>query len=172
MRALLLAFALLVPFAAAGDKKISFDGNEYFLTWVDVTGDNITNEYLIKGATLEKWDTLLAVRLFKGKEIKEILPKYMEVIKPLIAAKPDILTRKGVPVSEDVTLVLFLLSPDKAYYEYNLHRFVRDANGVKSYQFAQRLPFKEKIDVSEVINSQAKRLEKLNKLNVSVFEKM
>jgi hypothetical protein len=171
---MLLVIAILVPLTAVGDEKIVFDENEYFLSWVDVKGNNVTNEYLIKGTTLEKWDTLLAVRLFKGKEIeiKEVLSQYMEQIKPLLAVKPDILKKEGTPVSEDVTLVLFLLSPDKTYYEYNLHRFVRDPSGVKSYQFAQRLPFKEKLDVSKVMTNQAKRIEQLGKLNVSVLEKM
>ena len=149
---------------------VRFDDKKFKLSWIDVSRNIITNEYLIEGETLTKWSSMFASRLFKqAREIKEVFPKYMEQIKPLIAVKP-VFYKDYMIESENIVLEVFLMGSDKSYYEYNLHIFIEAEDGVRAYQYAQKLPFQSSLDVSNVVKSRDSRLIQLRAININFYE--
>jgi hypothetical protein len=152
------------------NKFVKFDDKNYKLSWIDVSRNIITNEYLIEGETLTKWSSMFTSRLFKeAREIKEVFPKYMEQIKPLIAVKPVFYKDYKIE-SENIVLEVFLIASDKSYYEYNLHIFIEAEDGVRAYQYAQKLPFQTFLDVSNVVKLRASRLIQLRAININFYE--
>ncbi len=151
-------------------RTITFDGVTYVLASVDVSRATITNEYVPEGQSLKNWTTLLGVRRFAAaRELNDVLPKYLGVIKPVLVGKPEFLKRRDVDASQEVMLVALLVAPDKSYHEYNLHRFFRTADGVTAYQFAQRIPRTGSASaIDPVIKRQAQRIRLLYDVSLPV----
>ncbi len=155
---------------AEGKPVIIFADKEYQLAFVDTTSNTSTNEYVPVGQTVKQWNTLIAVRLFKGvQHMDRVIPAYLESIKPLLAVKPEIFERSGTDGTSDITLVLFLLAPDKTYFEYNLHRFVKTAEGIKAYQYARKLPFQKQLDVSGILKEQPQLMDMLGACDIPLY---
>ncbi|PID77650.1 MAG: hypothetical protein CSB24_00460 [Deltaproteobacteria bacterium] len=152
-------------------ESVSFDGKTYHLSWINVDGSNITNEYLIKGYNLENWQSMIASRIYmQARNLKEVLPVYVKSIKPYMANKPEFYKSEHIK-SPHVIIEAFLLAPDKSYYEYNLHLFKETPKGVVAYQFAEKLPFKKELDVTDIVKSRGNRLDLLSKMELEFFKK-
>lgn len=154
----------------AGHVAVTYDGARYELAFVDLKGKTATNEYVPEGESLSHWTTLIGVRRFgSATEIKDVLPTYVASVKPMLATPMEVLGRKGIGATQDVMVVLLLTSPDKSYYEYNLHRFIKTSEGVVAYQFAQRIPrVGGHADFTPIIARQAERIKELNDMNIAV----
>ena len=161
----------VVPGGTSGVPHITFEGHEYRLAYADVKGQTVTNEYLIDGESLSAWKTLIGVRHFReSKEVKDVLPPYLKQMQPHFAIKAEVVQKKDSSFPMDVALIMWLIAPDKSYYEYNLHRFVQTPNGVMAYQFAERLPFSARLDVSATMKMQSARLAELFGLSAVTYE--
>jgi hypothetical protein len=154
----------------ADAKTITFDGVKYVLASVNISRATTTNEYVPEGQSLTDWTTLIGVRRFAAaRELKDVLPTYLGVIKPVLVGKPEFLKRKNVDASEEVMLVALLLAPDKTYHEYNLHRFFKTADGVTAYQFAQRIPGRGGASaIDPIVKRQAERIRLLYDVTLPV----
>lgn len=177
MKKLLLMLALLVvsPVGHSADegKTVAFDGQTYTLGWVDNSGRTITNEYYLPGETPEHWTRMIGVRHFSGvQKLKDAVNTWMTMVKPLVAMKPEAYGADSSAGGKGVTLVVWLLAPDRAYYEYDMMRFVETSNGVMSYQFAEKLPFAEKLDATATMLPLDARLGELKALSSSAQTEM
>ncbi len=166
MKKLLFLLALLVvsPVSRSADegKTITFDRESYTLGWVDASNGTTTNEFYLPGEKPEDWTRMIGIRHFSGaRQLKDAVNPWMAMVKPLIAAKPDAYEGNSKTGGKGVIIVVWLLSPDKKYYEYDMMRFVETPDGVMSYQFAEKLPFAKKLDVSATMKSLDERLDEL-----------
>lgn len=158
--------------AETPERSLTFQGTTYVLSSVNVTGQTITDEYVPTGDTLENWTTLIGVRQFRSAhELKDVLPKYFAMIKPVLYTKAEILKKDNVEVTDEVTLLLWLKDPNNSYLEYDLHRFIRTPNGVIAYQFAQRIPYEKRTNVTAIMTKQASRIQELNDASFPVYDK-
>ncbi len=75
-------------------------------------------------------------------------------------------------VRHDIVIEMFLGAPGRPYVEYNLHRFVDEEGtpGVKAYQFAQRLPLTDDLDLSETQRHLETRLNQLKAFKVKLLK--
>jgi hypothetical protein len=73
---------------------------------------------------------------------------------------------------DDLVIEMFLGAPGRPYVEYNLHRFVVEEGtpGVKAYQFAQRIPLTEDLDLSETQKHLEARLNQLKAFKVKLLK--
>ncbi len=151
--------------------SVTFEGVSYFLAWRDISDEgNITVEYLKPGETLENWTTLIGVRQWPSVEsLSDIVPPYLEERKPLFVARSEIYFPEDR--KNDIVIEMFLGAPHLPYVEYNLHRFVMEEGtpGVKAYQFAQRIPLTEDLDLSETQKHLETRLNQLKAFKVTLL---
>lgn len=145
MRSLLLVSALLVlpTFATAEDKQkpqLRFEGQTYELAFAEGNQFEAINEYIPPGETLEKWNTLIAVRSYAGRR------DYKELAGGLVKAlnKKNPLARAAIHSSVDGkrTMVDFITwDLDQHITEFNvfLYQLGPDGNSVLAQQFAQRV---------------------------------
>lgn len=171
---LTLIFILTGMSFAAGSSlpSITFEGTSYYLAWRDISDEgNITVEYLKPSESLENWTTLIGVRQWPSVEsLSDIVPPYLEERKPLFVARSEIYfpdDRK-----DDLVIEMFLGAPNLPYVEYNLHRFVVEEGtpGVKAYQFAQRIPLTDDLDLSETQKHLETRLNQLKAFKVKLLK--
>ncbi len=175
-----LCMVLLVSLANAGDpahtpKGVTthFIGVDYHLAWVDAGEGNraITNEYLAEGATLEDWETMVAVRKWPNlTEVKQVSGPYLSQINASFVRKAEVYSPPPGTVGTDFVLKCYLAPPDKSYLEYNLIRFGIEPGekGVKSYQFAVRGPYSLENAIEFNSARLGERLDALTKLRLSV----
>jgi hypothetical protein len=173
LTAVMLVFLLTKVAVAAGPATppLTFEGTKYHLAWTDVSEEgNLTNEYLTPGETLENWTTLIGVRQWPSVEsLSDIVPPYLEERKPLFVARSEIYFPEDR--KNDIVIEMFLGAPHLPYVEYNLHRFVMEEGtpGVKAYQFAQRIPLTEDLDLSETQKHLETRLNQLKAFKVTLL---
>ncbi len=71
---------------------IKFNDKDYCEVWTNTDSGVHTVELLAEGQSLESWSTMITVRKYQGKTtLKEVLPDYVNRVKPMFALKPDIL---------------------------------------------------------------------------------
>ena len=139
--------------------SIVFDGETYTLGWINASSSNTTNEFYLPGESPNSWTRMIGVRHFSGaRKLKDAVNPWLAMVKPLIAAKPDFYRADASAGEDGLVVVAWLLAPDKQYYEYDMMRFVETPDGVMSYQFAEKLPFAIKLDVTPTMESLDKRL--------------
>lgn len=162
--------------ATAQDRVLQFGGIEYRLAFVDVAkGGEITNEYVPPGETLKNWTTLLAVRSWpKRSDALQTANAWIDFVRRHTFKQAETFQQtKSGPVT-DVIVEVWLLAPDTSYLEPNLHRFVieADTEGVKAYQFAERLPMNPKYggDITKFWNQRRARFDELAELRAPIFE--
>lgn len=131
--------------ADSGAADGEFVVTKYDLAFVNVApGGEITNEYVPEGETLEKWTTLIGVRVWpKAEELGEIVGPYIRALEPVMVRESAAYETPGSEPGTDVVFELYLAPADRSYLEYNLIRFTQEdgTDGVKSYQFAIKGPF-------------------------------
>ena len=155
---------------AINNETVTFEENIYTLSWIDSRSNTITNEYLLPGENLNNWSSMIASRHFESvNELKQVLPHYMEKMKPLIASKPGFFKDNTIK-SNHIIIELFLMAPDKSHYEYNLHLFFESPDGVKAYQYAEKIPLADKVDVSKQIKSRGTRMRILATMNLQHYK--
>jgi hypothetical protein len=162
-----------IGFAAGSSlPSVTFEGTSYYLAWRDISDEkNITIEYLKPGETLENWTTLIGVRQWPSVEsLSDIVPSYLEQMKPLFVARSEIYFPEDR--KDDIVIEMFLGTPGRPYVEYNLHRFVVEEGtpGVKAYQFAQRIPLTDDLDLSETQKHLETRLNQLKAFKVKLLK--
>jgi len=145
MRTTFLAIVLISVCSAlhANDQTVRFDGIKYQLAYVEVGADGtVTNEYVPKGESIDKWTTLLAVRYWpKVKKPEDAALAWLRMIQPLLTKDVETFKNKGSKDGNDLILEAWLNPPDHSYIEINLHRFLAEegVEGVKAYQYAQKV---------------------------------
>lgn len=168
---LIFLFAGVTIAADSVAPSLTFQGEKYHLAWKDVSKEgNITNEYLKKGETLEKWTTLIGVRHWPAaEELSDVVAPYVVSMQPYYVTNAEIYTSQDA--KDDIVIEMFLGAPGRPYVEYNLHRFVieKGAPGVKAYQFAQRIPLTEDLDLSETQKHLEPRLNQLKAFTVKLL---
>ncbi|CAG0946904.1 hypothetical protein [Geobacter sp.] len=170
--AITLVFLFTGATIAAGPAapSLTFEGTKYYLAWKDVSAEgNLTNEYLKKGETLEEWTTLIGVRHWPAaEELSDVVAPYVESMRPYYVSNAEIYTSQEA--KDDIVIEMFLGAPGRPYVEYNLHRFVieKGTPGVKAYQFAQRIPLTEDLDLSETQKFLETRLNQLKAFKVTL----
>lgn len=147
---------------------IKFNDKDYCEVWTNTDGDVHTVELLAGGQSLESWSTMITVRKYQGKKaLKEVLPGYVNSVKPLFAMKPDILQSDKSKAKEEVYFRMLLLAPDKSHYEYVINRFYRDDDeSVKSIFYSHRIPFAEQVNFNEIMENRDNWLEQLQSQNI------
>lgn len=165
---------LLAGLAVAADPvapSLTFEGEKYHFAWKDVSKEgNITNEYLKKGETLEEWTTMIGVRNWPAAgELSDVVAPYVESMQQYYVTNAEIYTPQDA--KDDIIIEMFLGAPNVPYVEYNLHRFVieKGTPGVKAYQFAQRIPLTEDLDLSETRTHLETRLNQLKTFKVTLL---
>lgn len=149
---------------------VSFIGDKYCKVWKNEKGDIETIEYLRKGQTLKSWDKMITVKKYSDKSaLKLVLPGYVKSVNSMFAIKPEILTANDSIHDEEVYLLMLLLAPDKSHYEYVVNRFYRDKNTVKSIFYSHKIPFKEKVNFTEVEKKKYTWLEQLRSNKIDNF---
>ncbi|NNC98421.1 MAG: hypothetical protein HKN88_10170 [Gammaproteobacteria bacterium] len=161
-----ILFVIFANTAFASD-CISFGESEFCQVWESDKNDVKTSEYLPNGQSLEAWKNMITVRKYSNKtKLKEVLPNYVNSVKPMFALAPEILQNEDTSYPEDVYLLLTLLAPDKSRYEYVINRFYSDGNDVYSIFYSHKLPFAKEIDFTEVMENKYKWLELLRSIEI------
>ncbi len=173
MHPLLLAWLFLFSTAAAaGTPIVGFDQDSYALAWANVKDNVISNEYVRAGETVDHWERMLTFKEYTGAQhIKDVLPGYMASVKPLLAQKAKVFEKEDSRHTEEITVVLALLAPDKSHYEYVVHRLVADAKRpVRSMIFSLRIPYSESLDLSQIEKNKNKWMTGLEEVNPELYK--
>jgi hypothetical protein len=168
MKRMLIPIFFIFPQLAVASNCIKFDEKEYCEVWKNKDGEMQTVEFLIDGQTVNAWTTMMTVREYDGKTaLKEVLPDYVNSVKPMFALKPDFLQKDNSKSKEEVFLRMLLLAPDKSHYEYVVNRFYRDdEKSVKSIFYSHRIPFAKEVNFNEIMENRDNWLEQLQLLSV------
>lgn len=150
---------------------IKFGGKDYCEVWNKKDSDVLTVEFLSEEQSLASWSTMITVREYQGKSaLKEVLPGYVNSVKPMFAMKPDVLQSNTSTAKEEVYFCMLLLAPDKSHYEYVVNRFYRDNDtSVKSVFYSHRIPFSEQVNFNEVMDNRADWLKQLQDKKVEEY---
>lgn len=168
MKRIFVTTLLLLSHTAFASNCINFDEKEYCEVWSNEDNGIHTVELLNKGQSLESWSTMITLRKYSGKSaLKEVLPGYVNSVKPMFAMKPDILAPDNTSNKEEVYLRMLLLAPDNSHYEYVINRFYRDNDdSVKSIFYSHRIPFAQEVNFNEVMENRNNWLEQLQKQSI------
>lgn len=152
---------------------VEFDKQEYCLKWSSADGST-TNEYLRADETIDAWTRMITFKTYAGtKELKDVLPGYMQAVRPLLALKPEFLGPKVKKHKDEMILLLLLLAPDKSHYEYVVHRVYTDKGGpVKSAIFSLRIPFSHEVSFNEVMNNRGAWIKELGRLDLPAISRI
>jgi hypothetical protein len=155
------------------DADGEFVVTKYDLAFVNVApGGEITNEYVPEGETLERWTTLIGVRVWpKAEELGEIVGPYVRALEPVMVREASAYETPGSEPGTDVVFELYLAPADRSYLEYNLIRFTQEegTDGVKSYQFAIKGAFDLDAAVKEHSSRLESRLEVIGGLELEAY---
>lgn len=169
---LIFFFTSLAVAAGPAVPSLTFEGEKYHLAWTDVSKEgNLTNEYLKKGETLEEWTTMIGVRHWPAAgDLSDVVAPYVKSMQPYYVTNAEIYTSQDA--KDDIVIEMFLGTPGRPYVEYNLHRFVVEEGtpGVKAYQFAQRIPLTDDLDLSETQKHLETRLNQLKAFKVKLLK--
>jgi hypothetical protein len=145
MRSLVLLGALLVlsTVALAEETKkpqLQFQGQTFELAFAQANQFEALNEYIPSGETLEKWNTMLAVRSYAGRRDYQKLAG--GIVKALKEKNP--LARAALHTSVDgkrsmVDFVTWDLDQEITELNVFIYHLGPDGNSVLSHQFAQRV---------------------------------
>jgi hypothetical protein len=162
-------FAILVSGSAMG-QTLSLDGDEYSPVWSNTDNHLISVEFLRSGETVDDWQQMITAKEFSDvSELKEVLPGYMNRVKPYLALKPEFLHPGASVHKEDVVLVLTLLYPDKSNYEFVIARFYADdGQPVKATIFSHRIKFAPLVSFEEVHNKMSDWIAWAGKTDITV----
>lgn len=160
----------------AESKTLDFGGRKYWLASAEPGKDgSLTNEYVPVGETLENWTMLVAVRHWpKAGKVGDAATPWLKMVQPLLTQKVGVFKADSAKDAEDILMEAWLSAPDRSYIEINLHRFVKEkgAEGVKAYQFAQKVPMKDgKGDPSSFVNQRTARFNEVAKLKLPLHRK-
>ena len=166
--------ALLSSAALAGAPCLTFDAQEYCLSWASVDGATTSNEYLRSGETVDAWVRMVTVKDYAGtKELKDFIPGYMDSVRPYMAMKADVFGPNEKKHKDELLLLLLLLAPDKSHYEYVIHRVYVDEEGpVRSVIFSLRIPFAKQVSFNEVMKSRDGWMKELSGLEPQALTKL
>jgi len=167
MKKIITLLSILITKTALAATPLVFDGDTYHQVREDVNDTLQTTEYLRTGESIDKWTKMLTVRQYpEASKIKQVFGIYLKSVIPMLALKPDIYGKKSSH-KKDVIAVMLLLSPDKSYYEYIIHRFISDDSySVTSFFFSYKIPFKEELDASFIIENKNKWMIAISNLDV------
>ncbi len=155
---------------AIASECVKFSENEYCKVWEKSDGDIKTIEFLRKDQSLESWNKMITVKHYSDKSaLKQVLPSYVKSVKSMFALKPEVLAPDESVHDEEIYLRLLLLAPDKSHYEYVVNRFYRNDSEVKSIFYSHKIPFSEKVDFTEVMESKNSWLEQLKTKQMDSF---
>lgn len=145
MRAKILAAALLffplVAIAAEPAKsRLQFQGQTFELAFAQANQSQAINEYVPQGETLERWNTMLAVRTFAGRRDYQLMAG--NLVKALNQQNP--LARAALHSSADgkrtmVDFVTWDLNAQITEFNVFLYQLGPDGNSVVSQQYAERV---------------------------------
>lgn len=143
MRAFTLAALFVCPlFALAAEPapQLQFRGQTFELAFAQASEVAAINEYVPQGETLERWNTLLAVRTFAGR--RDFQPMAGNLVKTLQQQNP--LARFAIFTSEDgrrtmVDFVTWDLNAEITEFNVFLYQLGPDGNSVVSQQYAERV---------------------------------
>lgn len=122
---------------------LKFDGELYHLAQVDVTKERvITNEYLKKDETLSKWTAKLVVNYWPNAKFGDVAGRWLDQTGPMLTKKVEAYRPEKSTSPDDIVLEAHLRTPDPAFCESKLMRFISDIGspGVSGYQFVERTP--------------------------------
>ncbi|MCE2573907.1 hypothetical protein [Motilimonas eburnea] len=168
MKRMLTLAIVLFSQSLLASNCIKFNDKDFCEVWNNKDDGVHTVELLAEGQSLESWSTMITVRKYKGKTaLKEVLPGYVNSVKPMFALKPDILQSDTSKAKEEVYFRMLLLAPDKSHYEYVINRFYRDDDeSVKSIFYSHRIPFAEQVNFNEIMENRDSWLEQLQSQNI------
>lgn len=125
---------------ALKDRKeyLIFDEKKYLLSWIAKDKEQVLNEYLLKGASLYDWQTLLSVRRVRtNKNLKNSTKWYLKQIESHFTREPTFyeFNNHNMTIAE-----LVLMPKDKSYLEYDLLKFKKERGFLYVYQYAYKIP--------------------------------
>lgn len=169
--ALFFCAILCVSQVAFADNCIEFDQKNYCEVWRNAQTSMQTVEFLSSGESLESWSTMITVRNYPGKTVlKDVIPEYINSVKPMFALKPDLLTPDDSANLEEVYFRMLLLAPNKSHYEYVINKFYRDDDSsVKSIFYSYRIPFSPTVDYDQVTQNRNSWMQQLQALSIDKY---
>lgn len=124
--------------SASANEYVTFDGVKLLLEFDTKDDNQALKEYIPEGETLEKWERLASVRVFKKfddpKNATEALALGVKTHNPLAQLAIKHLADKGESVIDFVTW-----PPDGSFVEFNVFKYVKHKQGgLVAYQYALR----------------------------------
>lgn len=151
MKRLLALFLVAISFYSNAEPCISFSDETFCEAWSGNARGFKSFEYLRKKESTQRWTKMLAFRSYEAKsDVEKVVSGFLNSIKSMAAIKPDILSPEESDYEDETIVLVLLIAPDKSYYEYIIHRFIKDSDDIYSGFYSYRMPYAAKPNFNEI----------------------